>query len=126
MRFRLLSPFAALALGLATAFPLAAAPAGTAISYQGQLNDGGTPANGSYEFCFTLHDALSAGAQVGPTRTNAPVAVAGGEFTLPSISAPGSSTATPVSWKSPCAPPAAPPRSRRSRPDRGSARCPMP
>lgn len=59
----------------------AAAPAGTAISYQGRLNDGGAPANGSYEFRFTLHDALNAGAQVGPARTNAPVTVAAGEFT---------------------------------------------
>ncbi len=81
MRSCFLSPFAALTLGLAAVFPLTAAPAGTAISYQGQLNDNGIPANGSYEFRFTLHDSAAAGVQISTPRTNAPVAVVGGEFT---------------------------------------------
>jgi hypothetical protein len=28
---------------------------GTAFTYQGQLNDGGSPANGSYDLTFTVH-----------------------------------------------------------------------
>ena len=81
MKLPLLSRFLALALLLAgVPSAVVAAPAGSAISYQGRLVDGGTPATGSYEFRFTLHDAVAAGAQVGPTRTNAPVAVADGTF----------------------------------------------
>ena len=34
----------------------------TAFNFQGKLNDGGTPANGSYEMQFTLFDALAGGA----------------------------------------------------------------
>ncbi len=81
MKSCLLPPILALAVLLGGSTHLGAAPAGTAISYQGQLNDNGVPANGSYEFRFTLHDAAAGGTQVGLPRTNAPVAVAGGEFT---------------------------------------------
>jgi hypothetical protein len=35
----------------------------TAFTYQGRLQDGGAPANGSYDFQFTLWDALSGGTQ---------------------------------------------------------------
>ena len=66
-----------------------AAPVGTAISYQGRLNDGGAAATGNYEFRFTLHDAPTAGTQIGPTRTNAPVDVVGGEFNDPIDFGPG-------------------------------------
>lgn len=60
---------------------LCADPAGTAFSYQGRLNDGGAPASGSYEFRFSLHDAATAGVQVGTIRTNSAVIVAEGAFT---------------------------------------------
>lgn len=33
-----------------------AGPMGTAFTYQGRLNDGPNPANGSYDFKFTLCD----------------------------------------------------------------------
>ena len=70
-----------LALTLALIFSRRTAAAGTAFSYQGRLNVTGTPASGSYEFRFTLHDAATAGATVGPTRTNSAVVVALGAFT---------------------------------------------
>ena len=38
--------------------------AGTGFTYQGSLNDGASPANGQYDFTFTLFDALAAGNQV--------------------------------------------------------------
>jgi hypothetical protein len=40
-----------------------AAPLGTTFTYQGQLNTGGTPANGSYDRKFTLFD--SSGGRIG-------------------------------------------------------------
>ncbi|UCC29651.1 MAG: hypothetical protein JSU86_15780 [Phycisphaerales bacterium] len=42
-----------------------AAPIGTAFTYQGQLKEGGVPANGQYDFVFRLFDAASGPAQVG-------------------------------------------------------------
>lgn len=39
-----------------------AVPLGTAISYQGELRDGGTPASGLYDIRACLHDSLSGGA----------------------------------------------------------------
>ena len=40
---------------------------GTAFTYQGQLNSGGSPANGFYDFQFSLSNAPSGGSQVGGT-----------------------------------------------------------
>ena len=54
----------------------------TAFSYQGQLNDGGSPANGSYDIQFKLFDSLTAGAQVGSTVSVTNVAVSSGIFTV--------------------------------------------
>ncbi len=49
-----------------------ASPVGTAFTYNGRLMDGGDPANGRYDFTFTLHSAESVPAQVGlPLTTNA-------------------------------------------------------
>jgi hypothetical protein len=47
---------------------LVAAPVtalGTSFTYQGRLSDGGSPADGDYDFEFKLYDALSGGGQVG-------------------------------------------------------------
>jgi hypothetical protein len=57
----------------------------SSFTYQGRLQDGGTNANGNYDFQFTLWDALSAGTQqpsspVTLTLTN--IAVTGGTFTV--------------------------------------------
>ncbi|HXR06354.1 MAG TPA: hypothetical protein VN765_03430, partial [Candidatus Acidoferrum sp.] len=56
---------------------------GTAFTYQGQLNDGGSPANGSYDLTFTVH-ATNAPPDIpiaGPL-TNSATAVSNGLFTV--------------------------------------------
>jgi len=54
----------------------------TAFTYQGQLNNGGSPATGSYDIQFKIFDALADGIQQGATITNPTVAVSGGVFTV--------------------------------------------
>ena len=49
--------------------------------YQGQLIDGGFPANGNYDLRFILYTADTGGSQVGPILTNSAIAVTGGLFT---------------------------------------------
>src|SRR5947209_20321245 len=41
------------------------APIGSGFTYQGRLNNNGSPADGQYDLQFTLYDALSAGNVVG-------------------------------------------------------------
>src|SRR5438046_751193 len=59
---------------------------GTTFTYQGRLQDGGSNANGNYDFQFTLWDALSGGTQqpqptpITVIRTS--VTVANGIFTV--------------------------------------------
>ena len=53
----------------------------SAFTYQGQLTDLGTPANGSYDLRFLLYPAVGTGAPVGPILTNSAVAVVNGVFT---------------------------------------------
>ena len=57
---------AVLVFGLAIG-TAAAEPAGTGFTYQGQLKEAGVPVSGTCDFEFTLWDAWSGGAQVGPT-----------------------------------------------------------
>ena len=54
-----------LVLGLFFSFHVAHGQNTTAFSYQGYLEDGGAPADGSYAFRFRLYDASKAGSQVG-------------------------------------------------------------
>ncbi len=54
----------------------------TNFTYQGRLNDGGTPANGNYDLQFTLWDSSTAGSQVGATQTINTVPVTNGVFTV--------------------------------------------
>jgi len=55
---------------------------GTAFTYQGRLNDSGSPANGNYDLEFTLFDAATTnGNQIGGTVTNLGVSVNNGLFT---------------------------------------------
>ncbi|GMU83543.1 MAG: hypothetical protein AMXMBFR47_34130 [Planctomycetota bacterium] len=61
---------------------LAQAPVGTSFSYQGQLSDGASLANGPYDFIFRLYDASSAGAQVGSSVTLPDRVVSDGLFTV--------------------------------------------
>jgi hypothetical protein len=46
-----------------------AAPVGTAFTYQGQLKNAGSPANGNTNMSFSLWDAASGGTQQGSTLT---------------------------------------------------------
>lgn len=80
-------PFS-LTAALAVAIPLILAAGairaqfalGTGFSYQGQLVEGGSPADGLFDFEFRLFDDPAAGAQQGPTVTADDLAVAGGLF----------------------------------------------
>lgn len=60
---------------------LAQVPLGTTITYQGRLEDGGSPANGSYDFRFELYDASTGGALVAPAQFADDLGVADGIFT---------------------------------------------
>ena len=62
--------------------PSTAHAQGTAFTYQGQLNAGGSPANGLYDFSFALYNAASGGAQQGGTVTATSVGVTNGLFTV--------------------------------------------
>jgi hypothetical protein len=53
---------------------------GTMFTYQGRLNDGSNPANGSYDLSFTLFDSDTNGNQLGPVLTNTATAVSNGLF----------------------------------------------
>ena len=74
---------AAIALLLAMlAVQLATARAQTtAFTYQGQLNDSGAIANGSYDISFAAYDAATAGNLIGGIVTNSAVTVSNGLFT---------------------------------------------
>jgi len=91
MRTRRLFPFApalAVLLLLAAGLVLAAqerAPAGnvaSAFTYQGYLEQGGGPANGSFDFEFRLYDALAGCCQVGGVDAHSGVDVIDGIFTI--------------------------------------------
>jgi hypothetical protein len=55
---------------------------GTAFTYQGQLTDGGEPAQGEYDFGFKLYDDLDDGTQVGTTVAIDDLSVTAGLFTV--------------------------------------------
>jgi trimeric autotransporter adhesin len=57
-----------------------AAAQGTAFTYQGQLQNVGSPANGSYDLKFTLFNASIGGSAVGNSQTNNAVPVTNGLF----------------------------------------------
>jgi len=58
-----------------------AAGQGTAFTYQGQLKDGGIPANGSYDLSFSLWDQLDGGNLVAGPAVQPGSVVTGGLFT---------------------------------------------
>jgi hypothetical protein len=57
-------------------------PLGTVFTYQGELQDGGNPADGTYDFRFGLYDAASGGSQIGTTITKEDESVTDGRFTV--------------------------------------------
>jgi hypothetical protein len=54
---------------------------GTAFTYQGELNSGGDPANGLYDFTFTIFSTSNGASPATLTLTNSAVAVTNGLFT---------------------------------------------
>jgi hypothetical protein len=57
------------------------APVGNGFSYQGQLEDGGVPADGLYDFVFKVYSSSVGGVQVGTTYTGTGRPVTDGLFT---------------------------------------------
>ena len=55
---------------------------GTAFTYQGRLNDNGSPANGTYGLTFALFNADTGAGQVGNTLTNSALPVSNGFFAI--------------------------------------------
>src|SRR5262245_50961327 len=70
------------ALVLLAADSWAQAPAGTAFTYQGRLTDGASPAQGTYDFQFTLFPGPSGGVAVGGPLLRDDVPVTSGLFTV--------------------------------------------
>lgn len=54
----------------------------TAFTYQGQLQDNGSPANGSYDLTFTLFATNTGGVAIAGPLTNSATTVTGGLFTV--------------------------------------------
>jgi hypothetical protein len=54
---------------------------GTAFTYQGRLNSGGSPANGSYDIAFSLFATNASGVAIAGPVTNSAVSVTNGLFT---------------------------------------------
>src|SRR4051812_49293628 len=55
---------------------------GTAFTYQGRLNNSGSPANGNYDLQFTLFDAVTNGNFLAGPLTNASTGATNGLFTV--------------------------------------------
>ena len=55
---------------------------GTAFTYQGQLNAGGTPASGNYDLTFSLFNTNVNGTPLAGPVTNAAVSISNGLFTV--------------------------------------------
>ncbi len=54
----------------------------SAFTFQGKLNDGGTAANGTYQFQFKLYDTASGGSQLGSSIADLPATVTSGIFSV--------------------------------------------
>src|SRR6266404_3660004 len=76
-RWSLLLLFSALTPQFSTLFAQT-----NAFTYQGQITDGGSPANGSYDLRFEVFNLASGGSSQGGPVTNLAVAVSGGLFTV--------------------------------------------
>jgi len=55
---------------------------GTSFTYQGKLTDGGSAANGQYDFTFRLFSAVSGGSLIGSEATLEDIQVSEGVFTV--------------------------------------------
>jgi hypothetical protein len=80
MKQNQLIPIAAVLCSLLT-FSNSASAQGTAFTYQGRLNSGGSPANGSYDIAFSLYATNAGGVAIAGPVTNTAVSVTNGLFT---------------------------------------------
>lgn len=71
-----------MAAALMATLASAQAPLGSSFSYQGRLENGGAPADGSHDLRFMLFDAGSGGVQIGTTICAENVDVVDGLFTV--------------------------------------------
>lgn len=71
---------AALALFMSAGIAAGQVGAGTALTYQGELKEGGSPASGVYDMQFTLYTDSVAGSQVGFSQFISDVPVTEGRF----------------------------------------------
>jgi hypothetical protein len=79
----LVSSLLAAATGAAAPLSPLASPATASFTYQGRLSVGGTPANGPFDFQFTLYDQAVGGLVVGgPANSIVAVPVVNGLFTV--------------------------------------------
>src|ERR1019366_4168180 len=92
---QLIQPIALVALLSAVNLQPSTFAQGTAFTYQGQLSDNGSPANGSYDLTFAVFDTLTAGTQVSGTLTNGATSVSNGQFTVALDFGPGVFTGDP-------------------------------
>jgi hypothetical protein len=67
---------------------------GTAFTYQGQLNNGGSPASDLYDFTFTIFNTSNGGSPATLTLTNSAVGMTNGLFTTTLDFGPGIFTGT--------------------------------
>ncbi|NUQ37467.1 MAG: hypothetical protein HUU23_06635 [Caldilineales bacterium] len=67
-----------------------AAAVGTAFTYQGRLEQNGSPVSGACDFQFSLWDAATGGTQVGATETKTSVPLSAGYFNAALDFGPGS------------------------------------
>ena len=88
-------PLLLAALCFSAASVRAADALGAAFTYQGRLNDSGTPANGHYEFWFKVYNDPTSGTQQGVTVTPAALPVSNGLFTVTMDFGPGVFTGGP-------------------------------
>src|SRR5471030_958799 len=89
--------FAVLALTLLSTFNFqlsTCSAQGTAFTYQGRLNNGGSAANGSYDIAFTLYTTNVTGSAIAGPVTNTAVAVTNGLFITLVDFGPGAFTGT--------------------------------
>jgi photosystem II stability/assembly factor-like uncharacterized protein len=77
-RYKILCWFVAFFVGSAA---MSLQAQGTAFFYQGELNNGGSPASGNYDFQFSLYDAPTNGNLIAGPLTNLAVTVTSGLFT---------------------------------------------
>ena len=73
---------------------------GTAFTYQGRLNNGGSPASGSYDLKFSLFNTPSNGAAMAGPLMVSGTAVSNGLFTATIDFGAGYSPAPAIGWRS--------------------------